>query len=73
MLFHRSLTDRAQGHGKGGHYLMRFRPQASLISKAAIIKIVATTIGPDNIANTVSILQFPQRQAKRASEELVPN
>jgi hypothetical protein len=38
------------------YYLRRFRAQASLISKTMIIRMVATTIGPDNIANIVSIL-----------------
>jgi hypothetical protein len=33
-----------------------------LISKATIIKIIATTIGPANIANIVSILQLRERQ-----------
>jgi len=41
------------------YYLRRFRSQTSLISKTAIINMVATRIGPAKIANAVSILQPP--------------
>jgi hypothetical protein len=49
----------------GMYYLRRFRPQTSLISRATIIKMVATTMGPANIANIVSILQLRERQRLR--------
>jgi hypothetical protein len=46
-------------------YLRRFRSQASLISKATITKMVATTIGPANIAIMSNILQLRERQRRR--------
>ena len=54
-------------------YLRPIRCQASLISKTMIITMVATRIGPANIANIVSILQPPSDNAReRAERRFVP-
>ena len=48
------------------HYLSRLRSHASLISKTAIVTMVVSTIGPANIATSVSIFQ---RGGWRPTEE----
>jgi hypothetical protein len=52
------------------YYLRRLRSHASLISKTMIVTMVVTTIGPANIATSVSI--FSGAAADRATRAIHP-
>jgi hypothetical protein len=47
------------------HYFSPLRSHASLISKKVIIAMVVSTIGPANIATSVSILSAGRPQTGR--------